>query len=245
MNGLSSVRGAGAAVLRLALLAAMLMLAAGTGQADPGGGRGSGRGERGHDRGGERGQSGGGERRFRGGGDQHGGGGGRTFWGGDRGFHGGGPAYGGSGHMYRGGGGPVYGGGSHSYGGGRCYSGARYFHGGGYRRPIGYRYARPRSYFSLGFGTGLPYYCPPTYRAYVEPYPIVREVVPQIDVENEPPAGCYYYDPFCDREFSTLDEYTDHIDTQDHAKTIEILRKDTGDFVRTLEFVGGYWSVRK
>ena len=147
--------------------------------------------------------------------------------------------------MYRGGGGPAYGGGGRSNWGDRYYGGARYYGGRGYRGPIGYRYARPRSFVSFGLGIGLPYYCPPAYRAYVEPYPGVGEVGPQIDVENEPPAGCYYYDPFCEQRFSTLDEYTDHIDGQDHPKTIEIVRQGTGDRVRTLEFVGGYWSAQQ
>ncbi len=62
---------------------------------------------------------------------------------------------------------------------------------------------------------------------------------------NDPPAGCYYYDPFCDKRFANLDDYTEHVDSQDHAKTIEIVEKDSGERLRTLEFVGGYWVVQK
>jgi hypothetical protein len=108
---------------------------------------------------------------------------------------------------------------------------------------------------------GVPYYRPPAYRYYVEPYPVETEsgtsiVTPsqlppvetesstQVDVTNEPPAGCYYYDRFCDRQFSNLDDYTEHVESQDHPKTIEIIQNDSGDTLRTLEFVGGYWSVQ-
>ena len=206
MNGLVSVRGAGSAALRVALLAAMLMLAAGLSQAAPDGGRA---------------YSGGGGRAYSGGGGRaYSGGGGRTY-------------SGGGGRAYSGGGGRTYGGGGRYYGGGR------------YRGPYGYRSMHPRTFVSLGIGPGLPYYYPPAYRYYVEPYPVEVESGTSIDVTNEPPAGCYYYDRFCDRQFSNLDDYTDHLESQDHPKTIEIVQKDSGDGLRTLEFVDGYWSVKK
>ena len=77
------------------------------------------------------------------------------------------------------------------------------------------------------------------------PPPVETESGTQVDVTNNPPAGCYYYDRFCDRQFSNLDDYTGHVESQDHPKTIEIIRKDSGDRLRTLEFVGGYWNVQK
>jgi hypothetical protein len=277
----------GAAAIKVALLAAALMFVATTSQADPGGGRGHGRG--GQSRGGgERQYKGGGrsqggsdrtyggsERRYKGGGSQGGndrqyGGNGRQYGGNDR-------QYGGSERRYKGGGsqgsqgGRAYGGnwsngggrtyvdrGVRTYGGGYRYGGSVPYYGGSgssycapygssvvrYVRPYRYGYVRPRSYVSLGIGIGVPYYCPPTYRTYVAPPPVIEESSDQIDVENLPPAGCYYYDPFCEREFSDLDSYTDHIDQTDHAKTIEIINRDSGDRLRTLEFVGGYWSVQ-
>jgi hypothetical protein len=72
-----------------------------------------------------------------------------------------------------------------------------------------------------------------------------RSTNPEIDVENEPPPGTYYYDRFCEEKFSTLDEYTDHMDKKkNHPQTIEIRREGTDDVVRTLEYVG-YWEVQK
>jgi hypothetical protein len=253
MIGLASPRGAGSAALRVALLAAMLVLAAGTSQADPGDGRGYGRGgrmhggagERGHDRGGDRTRRGGGDRDY---GRADGGHGGRSYGGGGQSYGGGGRSYGGGSQSY-GGGGRSYGGGGHSYyGGGQTYGGyyrggVRYYDGGRYYGSYGYRYARPRTIVRFGIGLGLPYYCPPAYRYYAHPYPV--SVESGIDVTNEPPAGCYYYDRFCDRQFANLDEYTDHLDDQDHPQTIEIVREDSGDAIRTLEFVGGYWSVKQ
>jgi hypothetical protein len=292
MNGLACTRVAGSAALRVGLLAAMLMLAAGTSQADRDGGRGSGQGQRTHGRGGDRGNNGGGGRSYNGGGGRsYNGGGGRTYGGGggsgytggggrtygggggsaynggggrrykDGGgsifsggggrsygggggrtyIGGGGRSYGGGSRIYIGGGGPVYGGGSGCYGGVPYYSGVRYYT----PYPYPYRYVRPRTVISFGIGLGLPYYCPPTYRSYVEPYPVEVESSSSIDVENEPPAGCYYYDQFCDRQFSNLDDYTAHVDSQNHAKTIAIIRRDSGERLRTLEFVDGYWSVMR
>lgn len=136
-----------------------------------------------------------------------------------------------------------------------------------YRGGYGYRYSRPRSFLSFSFG--VPYYYPRPYVEYVEPYPVYEDphavivdpyVAPEsrrvepaptvepgtsssIDVTNEPPAGCYYYDRFCDKRFSSLDEYTDHLDKKDHPKTVEIIRNDSGEHVRNLVFSGEYWSV--
>ena len=140
-------------------------------------------------------------------------------------------------------------------------SGTHYGGGSGYRYGGGYRYhyypsyryryhSYPRSYVSFGFGFGTPYYyCRPypvyVHRrtVYVEPSPTYAE--PEIDVTNLPPAGCYYYDRFCDETFSSLDDYTDHIQEKDHDQTIEVVDKRSGNSVRTLEFVGGYWRVRQ
>jgi hypothetical protein len=227
------------------------MLAADAVQADPGG--------RAHGGG----RAGGGGHAYRGGGRTYGGGGyayrggGGTYGGGGYAYRGGGRTYGGGGDAYRGSG-RTYGGGGYAYrGGGRTYGGGGYAYRGGdryyggsgsyrvVRRYAGpyYRYYRPRTYVSFGFGLGAPYYhYPPAYGYYVEPYPV--EVGSPVDVTNEPPAGCYYYDRFCDRRFSDLDDYTDHLESQNHLKTIEIVQDDSGDALRTLELVDGYWRVR-
>ncbi len=243
----------GSASLRVTLLAVMLMLTAGASQADRDGARGSRRGGRSHESGSVRSKSGGGdvdrmyarsssERRFKG--DAWGGGrpnGGRSI----RTWSGGGRNYGG-GHAYNSGHSRTHvRRGSVAYRGGVSYYGGVRDCGPRYHRPVVYGYARPRTYVSFGIGVGSGYYCPPAYRYHDRRAPIVRETESQIDVENEPPAGCYYYDPYCERDFSNLDEYTDHIDREGHAKTIQIIERDSGDPVRTLEFVGGYWSVQR
>jgi hypothetical protein len=164
---------------------------------------------------------------------EHASGGGRTYAGADR--------------ATRGGGGTYYGGGARSYGdrGGHAFGGARHVYGGGpYYGHYRYRYLRPRTFVSFGFG--WPYYDRPVHPYYyAEPYPVAVESRPDIDVTNEPPSGCYYYDRFCEERFSTLDEYTDHLDSHDHARTIEVVEKESGDRLRTLEFRGGYWSVKR
>jgi hypothetical protein len=75
--------------------------------------------------------------------------------------------------------------------------------------------------------------------------PIETDSGTQADVTNDPPAGCTYYDRFCDRQFSNLDEYTEHVESQNHPKTIEIVRGDSGGRLRVLEFRGGYWNVQR
>jgi hypothetical protein len=180
---------------------------------------------------------GGGDRRFNGGGGSWGDGGrsyGRSVrnYGGDR------PYGGGRGRMYDGRGTVAY------YHGANVYQGGAPLCGPGFYTPVVYRYARPRSYVSLGINLGSPY-PPPAYVYDDRPAPVVQDPEPQIDVENEPPAGCYYYDPFCGREFSNLDEYTDHINQEGHAKTIEIIVRDSGEQLRTLEFANGSWSVQR
>jgi hypothetical protein len=255
MNGLAHARGAGTAILGTALLATMLMFAASTSQAAPNAGRGSGHG-------------GSGRASYGGGGHGHGGGGGTAYRGrgggnfprgGSGGSWGGGPRgtyRGGGGHTFGGGGGIAYRGtGSRAYarrgvryygGGGRVYGAPRYYYGGGpYYGAYGYRLIRPRTVVRLGVGFGFPYYCPPAYRTVYESYPVEVESGASIEVTNEPPAGCYYYDRFCDLRFSNLDDYTDHLQSQDHANTIEIVQEDSGDTLRTLEFVDGYWSVKR
>jgi hypothetical protein len=230
------------AATALALLALMLVTSVGTGAAQ------------------SRGQ-------WRGGGGDGGRRGGPAYSGGARGFTGGGQAYSGGGSRSgysRGGYGGGYRGG---YGGG--YGGARYRGGFGYRGGYGYHYRRPRAFIGFSFGAPSyydPYYYDPYYHArYAHPYdeesdPVIVEshttvVEPapagradvgesaEIDVTNEPPAGCYYYDRTCDRRFATLDDYTNHLDKQDHEQTVEIIRSSDGKLVRKLVFSGEEWSV--
>lgn len=139
------------------------------------------------------------------------------------------------------------GGDGHRYDGGRRYRGGdRGWHDGGrYAAPPRPRYwHRPRH--SIRIGIGLPYYYPYwSHRHYAVRRPIVREYVPQIEVDNEPPSGCYYWDPYCERDWNTLDEYTEHLDGAEHGETVDILDESTGRWVRTLVFDDGYWSVRR
>ena len=209
-----------------------------------------------------RGDSGGSARAYRGGAAY--GGSGRAYSGGSgRAYNGGGSyAYGGDTRTY-GGGGRIY------AGGGRRYKGPSYFGGGArvlvgggsycYGSPVRYyspvRVRRPQVYVGFGFGGGYSNCCyRPAYVYGVAPRPVYVEPAPvyvepdqgvEIDVENEPPAGCYYYDPFCDQQFSNLDDYTQHLQDHHHSQTISIVEKDSGNTLRTLEFVNEAWQVRR
>lgn len=66
----------------------------------------------------------------------------------------------------------------------------------------------------------------------------------EIDVENLPPAGSYYYDPYCYREFRDLDTYTAHLDREHHARDLQVIERSSGRVLRTLEFDGDVWGVK-
>ena|SRR5438105_4287739 len=108
----------------------------------------------------------------------------------------------------------------------------------GYYPRSGYYYPRyhywPRSYFSLGIGVGSPYY-------YYDS-PVVVHRVRHIVIEDVPPAGCYYYDPYCDERFSCLDDYVDHLSDVDHEPILEVIDGE-GSCVNTYGYAGGRWSL--
>ncbi|MCC6350181.1 MAG: hypothetical protein IT347_11405 [Candidatus Eisenbacteria bacterium] len=243
MNGPMRVGFVGPIALAGALLAAALVLVAGSVQA-----QGEGRAWRMKAGGGER--SGGGEARWKGDGGRVRGGG--PGWSGTRG-------QGGGDVRWKGDGGRVWnGGGTHrdwvSRGRGHDHGGfdgwqhprgtSRYYRGRAWypRTSYYYRHPRPRAYFSVGIG--LPYYCPIRYRRVVVRQPVVSRYEDGISVDNLPPAGCYYWDPYCDREFPDLDSYTDHVDRASHRQTIEIRDRDRGGYVRTLVLDDGFWVVQ-
>jgi len=252
MNRHKLDRGAGPAIARVVLLAALLTMAAGVVFADPGwesrsrGGRSGGDG---------RAWQGGTYQRYK---DNHRGswGGGGYVGGGSRGGYNGGSWGGSTGGSWCDRGGAVvryraprtyYGGGYPVSG--NCYGGVRYY------RPVyrPYYYSRPRTVFQIGLRFGSSY-CPRPTRTYVdydvERAPVYTEpdrvgVSDDFDVTNEPPAGCYYYDPFCEQQFSNLDDYTAHLDSHDHGQTVEIIERDSRRTLHTLEFVNGEWQVQQ
>lgn len=156
------------------------------------------------------------------------------------------------------------------YGGASWSSGPRRFRGSHYGprvrvfAPI-HRHYRPRVLVRLGSGFSRPYYYRPPVvverRHYItrddedvtrrEPAPTRHDngvrgrPLPSeddFDVTNEPPPGCSYHDGFCDREFSTLDDYTEHLQDKRHSQTIAIIERRSGDRLHTLEFVNGEWQ---
>ncbi len=139
-------------------------------------------------------------------------------------------------------GGTVYGGGFRTWRGPRIVT--RYHFYAPYYR---FHHRYPRSYFRLGIGVPYGYYSyyPYPYYDYDDDdyggYPV------SVDVTNYPPAGCYYYDPYDDRTFTDLDDYTEFLDRAgpDHPATIDVVVAATGDRLRTLEFVGGHWQIER
>ncbi len=66
----------------------------------------------------------------------------------------------------------------------------------------------------------------------------------RIAITNQPPAGYYYYDPYCEREFSTLDLYLEHLQGYDHAWLVEAVEIETGRPVHAYEYLGGRWVLQ-
>jgi hypothetical protein len=125
-----------------------------------------------------------------------------------------------------------------------------------------YHYYRPRVILGLGLGFGRPYYPPVVERRHYitrDDDRVTRDERARIrddgngrggsapyeedfDVTNEPPAGCYYHDGYCNQDFATLDDYTEHLQHKRHSQTIDIIEKRTGDRLHTVEFVDGEWQ---
>ena len=115
---------------------------------------------------------------------------------------------------------------------GRCgNAGHAHFVHVGYPRHLGYGdgYAYTR-------GCGYVRY--PRYRHYG--YASGLSVGPAIT--NLPPAGYYYYDPYCDRSFSSLDVYLDHLDDGDHPRRIQVIDFDTGYPAYAYRYRGDRWG---
>ena len=115
------------------------------------------------------------------------------------------------------------------YYGGHPYYGRRYYGGPSFRFGLG-----------LGFGAPYPVYHP--YPVYIAPAP--PRVVDVTVLANVPPAGTEYYDPYCDRTFPTRDGYQQHLDTVDHDMVIEVVDRDSGQRLRTFEFLQSGWTLR-
>ncbi len=163
----------------------------------------------------------------------------------------GGASFSGGGHFHGGGGGHSWGGGRGFVGGGRSWGGGRGFYGRGWYGP---RHYRPHTVVRFGLGLDFgypvydpywdyPYYVPAPYPVYVDhPVYVDRPVVMDGDeISNEPPDGCYYYDPYCRRRFSSLDRYLDHLKDYDHPEKIDVVRKDDDSTRGTWEYSHGRW----
>ncbi len=169
----------------------------------------------------------GGGRGFSGGGAWGGRGGGGGNWGGRS---GGGAWRGGSSWGSRSGGFRSFGG--HPFVGGRFLGDRRFF--GGRRF---FFHSPSRVFFDFDFGFPYPvYYYPYPVYGYGPAYPA------PVDLGNYPPDGYYYFDPYCDETFPSLDGYLRHLRDVDHPQVIELMDQSTDEPVGSFEYVNGGWS---
>ena len=103
------------------------------------------------------------------------------------------------------------------------------------------RYGAPLHYYS-------PVHCYPYYSpVHCYPYPVVHYYAPvprfafSIATSNVPPYGHYFYDPYCDLRFSSLDVYAGHLHRYRHPRLIRVIAVDTGYPVCTWRYRGGSW----
>lgn len=146
------------------------------------------------------------------------------------------------------GGGYIAGGGhfrTGAYGGGHAYPRHNYYGGGHY-------YGYPRFSIGVGLGYGYPYYsdryysrgygnCGGGYAGYASPNAV--RVAPRI--ANLPPYGYYYYDPYCDQEFASLDLYLTHVREQQHENVVEVVDEQSGRVAYALEYYRGRWVFQE
>ncbi len=86
---------------------------------------------------------------------------------------------------------------------------------------------------------------------YRAPYVHVRRAYPYcaspsfslgFAIGNVPPAGYYFYDPYCGSEFSSLGGYLAHVDAYSHPAIIHLLSVDVGAPRFAYRYARGYWA---
>lgn len=118
--------------------------------------------------------------------------------------------------------------------------GARY--GAGYGYPA-YRYRYP--YRSYGPRVRFAFYGPRFFYTPYFPRPrffFVSGFALGVAIGPVPWDGYSYYDPYCGREFDSLDDYYDHCDDYGHPTAIEVIDV-RGRAVATCGYHGGRWIV--
>ena len=93
-----------------------------------------------------------------------------------------------------------------------------------------------RSYFhppAYGYGYGYGYSCAPN--AYGPGFST------SFVLTNLPPAGYYYWDPYCQSRYGSLDFYLSHFDDVDHRRVVEVIDVDSGRPVYEYRYSRGRW----
>ena len=115
-------------------------------------------------------------------------------------------------------------GGHVGYGGHAAYGGHPGFGGYGHGRTFvgGHPYAvwHHRPVFHAPHGSDYDGYLRHAYRRYA--------LSVGIRIGTLAPRGYYYYDPYCDLRFSTLDPYLGHVAGAGHVPVIQLIAFDTG-----------------
>ena len=63
-----------------------------------------------------------------------------------------------------------------------------------------------------------------------------------VAIGDFPPDGCYYYDPYCEESFASLDIYLDHIHRHHHPRVFQVIAIDGGYPVSSYCWSDGGWA---
>jgi len=55
------------------------------------------------------------------------------------------------------------------------------------------------------------------------------------------PDGFFYYDPYCDERFVSLEIYRTHLHHHHHPRIVRVIERDSGDWVHTWRYRDGDW----
>lgn len=93
-----------------------------------------------------------------------------------------------------------------------------------------------RRYVTTRYRYPVHYYRPAHF--YYSSFP---RVAFSIGISNFPSAGYYYYDPYCDESFASLDLYLGHFHHHHHPRVIEVIAIDGGYPISSYCWDDGDW----
>jgi hypothetical protein len=73
---------------------------------------------------------------------------------------------------------------------------------------------------------------------------VVGSILSSTPPPPPPPPAYEYYDPFCRRNFITIEAYDQHLDYHRHPRSAEVIEVHSGRCVDTMDWRDGRWCSR-